>query len=92
MRKRRTNGSLAGMLTSLAMNSFQTIAMRTTMMARGTCSPAEYRRMVHEKAMAVRQSTALLAAWPPASPAALIAPWHSKAKANAKRLARRRGA
>ncbi|HEX2940231.1 MAG TPA: hypothetical protein VHO91_04230 [Rhodopila sp.] len=90
MRKRRTPRSLPGMLASLGTASFQTIAMRSAMMARGTCSPAEYRRMVQEKATAALQTSMKLTAWPPASATALLAPWHGKAKANAKRLSRRR--
>ncbi len=89
MRKRRTTRSLPGMLASLTVNSLQTIALRSAMMARGTCSPAEYRRIVYEKAAAARQSALRLAAWPPASAVALLAPWHAKAKANAARLRRR---
>ncbi len=78
------------MLASLGTASFQTIAMRSAMMASGTCSPAEYQRMVREKTTAALQTSMRLATWPPASATALLAPWHSKATANAKRLSRRR--
>ena len=90
MRKRRTKQTLPAMLTSLGIASAQTIALRTAMMAAGTCTPAEYRRMVREKAAAALQTAHRAAFWPPASAAALLAPWHSKATANAKRLRRRR--
>jgi hypothetical protein len=90
MRKRRTKHALPGMLTSLGIASAQTIALRTAMIAAGTCSPAEYRRMVREKAAAALQSSIRAASWPPVSATALLAPWHSKATANAKRLRWRR--
>jgi len=40
------------MMAELAMASWETIARRTSMIARGTCSPAEYQRMIIEKAAA----------------------------------------
>ena len=89
-RTRRTRSALPGMLTTLGIASAQTIALRTAMMAAGTCTPAEYRRMVREKATAALQTSMKAASWPPASPTSLLAPWHSKATANARRLSRRR--
>lgn len=73
----------------LSLASWETIARRTMMMACGTCSPAEYRRMVQEKSDAIRRTALLLSGprWP--SPAALIKPWHAKATANARRLRRK---
>jgi len=44
------------MMAELAMASWETIARRTSMIARGTCSPAEYQRMIIEKAAALQQS------------------------------------
>jgi hypothetical protein len=46
--------------------------------------------MVREKAAAALQTSLKAASWPPASATALLAPWHSTATANAKRLRRRR--
>lgn len=90
MRKRRKAKALPALLTSLGAASLQTIALRSAMMASGTCSAAEYRRMVREKMTAAAQSSLRMCAWPLASPAALLAPWHGKATANAGRLSRRR--
>jgi hypothetical protein len=90
MRKQRKSKTLPGLLTGLGAASLQTIALRSAMMASGTCSAAEYQRMVREKMMAAMQTSLRMCAWPPASPAALLVPWHSKAKANARRLSRRR--
>jgi hypothetical protein len=90
MRRRRTTYSLPGMLTALGIASAQTIALRAAMMAAGTCTAAEYRRMVREKATAALQTSLKAASWPPASATALLTPWHNKAAANAKRLRRRR--
>jgi hypothetical protein len=44
------------MMADLAMASWETIARRTEMIARGACTPAEYQRMITEKAAALRQS------------------------------------
>ena len=52
-RKRMKAVPLPVMMAELTFASWETIARRTWMMAQGTCSPAEYRRMVHEKAQAV---------------------------------------
>lgn len=78
--------SLAPKMMELTLASWETIARRTMMMAFGTCSPAEYRRMVREKSDAVRRTALLLSGprWP--SAAALLKPWHAKATANARRL------
>ena len=81
------------MLAELSLASWETVARRSVMMARGTCSPAEYRRMVAEKTAATLEMAGLLARrGHPASPAALLAPWHMRATANAKRLRKRRRA
>lgn len=63
---------------------------RTLMMAQGTCTPAEYRRMVREKVQAAAASGRVLARGG-RSPAALLAPWHGRATRNAKRLRKRKG-
>jgi hypothetical protein len=85
--KRRT---LSFMLTDLALASWETIAHRMGQMARGTCTPAEYRRMVTEKLLAAQRSTLALMRPGGNRAAAALAPWRSAAKRNAKRLRRRR--
>jgi hypothetical protein len=54
------------------------------MMARGTCAPAEYQRMVAEKATAAQRSMAALMTGK--SLTAALAPYSTRARANAKRL------
>lgn len=76
------------MMAELAWASWETIARRSLMMAQSTCSPAEYRRMVREKAAAAAESGRVLSSPKGTSAAALLKPWHSRATANAKRLRR----
>jgi hypothetical protein len=85
MRRRKT--ALPMMMAELGFNAMEVIARRTAMMAAGTCSPAEYRRMVREKMAAMASSARLLAGG--RSGASLLAPWHSRAKKNAVRLRRK---
>jgi hypothetical protein len=91
--RRRKIAPLVGlpmMMAELGLNSVEVIARRTLMMATRTCSPAEYRRMVHEKMAAAAASMRHLSGRSGlASPARLLAPWQIRAKANAKRLRRR---
>ena len=75
------------MMTRLTLASWETIFHRSVMMAQGTCSPAEYQRMTMEKAAAVQQSMAALMTG--RGQAAAIAPFVTKARANAKRLRRK---
>jgi hypothetical protein len=78
------------LLAELAFASWQTIAYRMDMIARGTCTPAEYRRMVTEKLVATQRS-AVAAILPGRNRnRALLAPWHRAAAANARRLGRRK--
>lgn len=87
MRNRKRLAVPAPMLMAeLAWASWETIARRTLMMAQSTCSPAEYRRMLHEKAGAAMETARLLSVPYGASAEALLKPWHSRATANAKRL------
>lgn len=89
-RRRRKARSLPSMMVELTLASWESIGHRSLMMARGTCSPAEYTRMVQEKLAAFNRSAGLLARSRKAPSAApLIAPWHAKATANAKRLRRK---
>lgn len=88
-RKRRKPVPLPLLAAELALASWETIARRTWMMAQGTCTPAEYRRMVREKAEAAWLSgLALTSPGQRDAVAALLAPWHSRATANARRLRR----
>ncbi len=77
------------MLTRLTLASWETIFHRSMLMAQGTCSAAEYQRMALEKATAMQRSaTALLTG---RGHAAALAPFVTRARANAKRLRRHRG-
>ena len=89
MRKRAHTGSLALpiMLTRLTFAAWETVFRRSVMMAQGTCPPSEYQRMGEEKAVAIQQSmTALLTG---RGHAAALAPFVTRARANAKRLRRK---
>ncbi len=72
------------MMTELAMASWETIWHRTTLMATGACSQAEYGRMVNEKMRAMQQSSFALMAGKDTE--AVLRPFHKHATANAKRL------
>ncbi len=88
--RRRAALPLPLMMADLAFASWETMLRRTVMMAQGNCSPAEYQRMVLEKAQAAQAS--LLALMMPSRAAdmsAIVAPWHRRARANARRLRRK---
>jgi len=74
-------------MAELAMASWETIARRTAMIARGTCTPAEYQRMVIEKAGALQQSA--MAVMTGRGKKAALRPWHRRATANARWLRRK---
>jgi hypothetical protein len=82
MTKRSRN--LPVMMSQLALSSWETIFRRSLMMAQGTCSPAEYQRMVMEKSAALQAST--LALMTGRGNAAVLAPYLVRSKANARRL------
>jgi hypothetical protein len=86
MKKRRSSSpfALPMMMARLTAASLETIFHRTTMIAMGKCSPAEYRRMVAEKATAAQRSAAALMTGK--SLTAAMAPYSTRARANAKRL------
>jgi len=87
---RRKTVPIPLMMAELTLASWETIARRSLMMARGTCSQAEYVRMVAEKAAAMQQSAlAMSQSWATMDAAALLAPWHGRARANARRLRRK---
>ncbi|MBV8937868.1 MAG: hypothetical protein JO227_18330 [Acetobacteraceae bacterium] len=89
-RMRRAARPLPLTMLELTLASYETIGHRSLMILQGTCSPAEYARMVREKVAAFSRSASVLARSRRApSPASLVAPWHAKATANAKRLRRR---
>jgi hypothetical protein len=88
MRKRtRRLSPLPLMVAQLSMASWETIFHRTMMMAQGTCSPAEYRKMVTEKAAAMQASTRALVARKGSK--AVLTPFIWRARGNAKRLRRK---
>jgi hypothetical protein len=85
--KKQAPASLPVMMMELAFASWETIGRRTLMMARGTCSAAEYSRMMQEKMAASERSAAVLMRSGPVTDwAALMAPWHARATSNARRL------
>jgi hypothetical protein len=75
------------MMAELAMASWETIARRTAMIARGTITTAEYQRMVMEKAAALQQSAVAIMTGQGGK--AALRPWHKRATANARRLRRK---
>lgn len=86
--KRRSSHRLPIMVADLMLSSWETIVRRSLMIAQGSCSPAEYRRMVREKAQAAYLSGLALAKKRTGSGAliAALAPWQRRAAANARRL------
>jgi hypothetical protein len=89
-RRNRPPAPLPILMTELMLASWETIARRSWLMARGSCSEAEYRRMVDEKALAAYRSGLVLAGGGGAAAiTAVLAPWHRLASANAKRLRKR---
>ena len=75
------------MVAGLVVASWATIFHRSVLMARGTCSAAEYQRMMAEKAAAVRASVA--AVMTGRGHAAVLAPFATRARANMRRLSRK---
>jgi TnpA family transposase len=86
MRKRRGTSSFAlpMMMARLTAASLETIFHRTAMISKGTCSSAEYQRMITEKTTAARRSMRALMTGK--SLTAALAPYATRARANAKRL------
>lgn len=75
------------MLAETTMASGETILRRTVLMATGKCSPDEYQRMVLEKVQAAQASAVALLTG--RGEKAVLAPWHGRVVANAKRLRRK---
>ena len=67
-------------MTLLALASWETIVRRSFLIAQGTCSLAEYQRMVQEKAAATRSSAMTIIKG--GSPAAIMAPFVMRAARN----------
>jgi Na+/glutamate symporter len=84
MSKRTRN--FPAMMTQLTLSSWETIFHRSMMMAQGTCSIAEYQRMVMEKTAAMQAST--MALMTGRGNAAALAPYLVRSRANARRLRR----
>jgi hypothetical protein len=84
----RRKRALTLIMAEMIVASWETIARRTLMIAQNTCTSAEYKRMVIEKAAALQHST--LAVMSGRGTRAVLAPWHPRATANAKRLRRKR--
>ncbi len=72
------------MMGRLAMASWETIFHRTRMMVDGSCSAAEYQKMVAEKVAAAQMST--FAMMTGRGQEAALAPYLRTARANARRL------
>jgi hypothetical protein len=77
------------LMAELTWASWETMARRAWMMADGSCSTAEYQRMVLEKTRAARRS-ALALMLRGGGLAAALAPWHAPAVANARRLRKKK--
>ena len=88
-KRRRAVPPLPLMMAELTWASWETVARRAWMMADGSCSTAEYQRMVQEKTRAAQRSTKALMLRG-GSLAAALAPWHAPAVANARRLRKKK--
>jgi hypothetical protein len=78
------------MFADLALASWATVMLRMSRIAQGTCTPAEYSRMVTEKLLAAQRSAVALTRPGRNRGAAALRPWRTAARRNAKRLARKR--
>ena len=67
--------------------SWETVLRRSLLMTRGACSAAEYQRMTAEKVAAMQTATQALMRGK--GRAAMLAPFVSRARSNAKRLRRK---
>ncbi len=85
-KRSRRSSATPLMYGQLMMASMETIGRRMLLMASGTCSPAEYQRMMQEKTAAMQESAIALATG--RGDAAAMRPFLKRARANAKRLRR----
>jgi hypothetical protein len=75
------------MMSNLTLASWETVTRRMLLISQNKCSPAEYQRMVSEKAeAAMATGLTLMSSFGQASMASLMAPWLRATTANAKRL------
>jgi hypothetical protein len=74
-------------MAQLTAASWETVLRRTLMMAQGTCTSAEYRRMTAEKVAAVQMSMGALMRG--RGQAAMLAPFVNRTRVNARRLRRK---
>jgi hypothetical protein len=88
-KRRRAVPPLPLMMAELTWASWETVARRAWMMADGSCTTAEYQRMVLEKTRAAQRSAFALMLGGGGFAEAL-APWHGPAVANARRLRRKK--
>ncbi len=90
MRKRRSRGRASApvMMAELALLSAVVVTRRLSQMLQGRCSAAEYHRMHREKLQAAAASALALARPRKPTATSVLAPWHKRARANAKRLSR----
>ena len=90
--RRRRKTSFSTMMTDLMLASWESMTRRTLLIAQNKCSPAEYRRMLNEKAEAAAASALkLMSRGGGATMTSVLAPWHRRAVANAKRLRKSSG-
>jgi hypothetical protein len=78
------------MLARIAFASSETLARRWWLMATGSCSAGEYRRMLLEKLKASQQMGAAAMSKNP-SLAKLLTPWDRATRRNARRLRKKPG-
>jgi len=87
-RRKRSPPSVDGFV-DLVLASWETVALRSLLIAQGRCSLAEYNRMAAEKIQAASLSAAWLARNPGRAGPGALAPWRRLAVANARRLRNR---
>src|SRR5260370_9417809 len=91
-RRSRQRFSLAVMMSDLTLASWDTITRRSLLIVQNDCSPAEYHRMLNEKAEADARSAArLVSGGGGATMTSLLAPWRPRALANARGLRKKKG-
>ncbi len=83
----RRSVPLSVMMAQLTAASWEVMWRRSMMMAEGACSAAEYQRMIFEKWIAWQRSATAL--WQGKDPSAVMRPFLTRARGNAKRLRRR---
>ena len=72
------------LLAELTAFSWETMARRASMMMQGTCTAAEYQRMMFEKMRAAQLSAVAIVF--DQDVGAALAPWHRAARRNVRRL------